>query len=168
MEDEAMRMCGGMSLAVMVVCFVGCKNGFSWGGVTSSSQAEEPIAEQARLPIPPMSERGDFITTDTGLKYRILRKATGRSARPSETALCHYKGWLDNGEVFDTSYKKNKPVPLPIRGVVPGFGEGLQLVGKGGAIELIIPSILGYGSRGTPGIPKNSTLHFEIEVIDVY
>jgi FKBP-type peptidyl-prolyl cis-trans isomerase len=71
--------------------------------------------------------------------------------------------------VFDSSYKRNEPIEFPLNGVIPGWTEGMQLVGQGGMIELLIPSDLGYGARGTPGgpIPPNATLHFLVELLEV-
>ncbi len=72
----------------------------------------------------------------------------------------HYRGWLDNGKEFDGSYSRNEPATFPLNRVIPGWTEGVQLVGKGGMIELEIPSELGYGPQGAGGglIPPNATL----------
>jgi FKBP-type peptidyl-prolyl cis-trans isomerase len=80
----------------------------------------------------------------------------------------HYHGWLDNGQKFDSSYDRGETIEFPLNGVIPGWTEGMQLVGKGGMIELQIPGKLGYGRRGSPGtIPPDATLHFLVELIDV-
>ncbi len=80
----------------------------------------------------------------------------------------HYRGWLDDGKEFDSSYKRNDPATFPLNRVIPGWTEGMQLVGKGGMIELEIPSELGYGAAGSPGaIPPNARLHFLVELIDI-
>jgi FKBP-type peptidyl-prolyl cis-trans isomerase len=81
----------------------------------------------------------------------------------------NYHGWLDDGKVFDSSYKRGEPIDFGLNQVIPGWTEGMQLVGEGGMIELLIPSKLGYGARGTPGgpIPPNATLHFLVELLDV-
>ena len=77
----------------------------------------------------------------------------------------HYKGWLDNKKEFDSSYKRGEEISFPLNMVIPGWTEGLQLVGEGGMIELEIPSELGYGKRGAGNaIPPNSTLHFLVEL----
>lgn len=108
-----------------------------------------------------------FKTTDSELKYRILREGTGKKPTPETLVAAHYQGWLDNGKVFDSSYRKRRPITFKLGQVVKGWGEGLQLVGQGGMIELVIPAELGYGNRGQPGIPANSTLHFLVEVLEV-
>lgn len=109
-----------------------------------------------------------FTETISGLKYKILRQGTGRKPAASDTVLAHYAGWLDDGTEFDSSYKRGKPTDFPLNGVIPGWTEGLQLVGEGGMIELEIPSEMGYGQKGMPGsIPPNATLHFKVELIEV-
>ncbi len=110
-----------------------------------------------------------FAKTNSGLQYRVLRKGAGTNPKASNTVEVHYHGWLDDGKVFDSSYQRGEPIDFPLNGVIPGWTEGMQLVGEGGMIELLIPSNLGYGARGTPGgpIPPNATLHFLVELLDV-
>jgi FKBP-type peptidyl-prolyl cis-trans isomerase FkpA len=108
-----------------------------------------------------------FTTTRSGLYYRILRKSNGRKPRTTDTVLAHYRGWLDNGKQFDSSYERGEPTEFPLNGVVPGWTEGLQLIGVGGMIELEVPPGLGYGAQGRPGIPPNATLHFIIELKEI-
>jgi FKBP-type peptidyl-prolyl cis-trans isomerase FkpA len=110
-----------------------------------------------------------FTSTASGLQYRILRKGAGASPKATSNVTVHYHGWLDGGKVFDSSYQRGESIDFPLNGVIPGWTEGMQLVGEGGMIELVIPSNLGYGKRGTPGgpIPPDATLHFLVELIDV-
>jgi FKBP-type peptidyl-prolyl cis-trans isomerase len=110
----------------------------------------------------------EFAATGTGLKYRILRNSDGRQPTASDQVRCHYRGWLDDGSEFDSSYGRGEPTEFPLNGVIPGWTEGLQLIGEGGKIELEIPHELGYGTRGYPPvIPGSSRLHFIIELINV-
>lgn len=107
----------------------------------------------------------EFTETPSGLKYKILRKSDGKKPTASSLVKAHYRGWLDDGTEFDSSYKRGKgPLTFPLNQVVPGWTEGLQLIGEGGMIELEIPPQLGYGERGQPPIPPNSTLHFIVEL----
>lgn len=109
-----------------------------------------------------------FTKTASGLKYRILRKADGVKPKLSNRFVANYVGWLDNGKVFDSSYTKGEPLSLGVGQVIDGWKEGLQLVNKGGMIELEIPAKLGYGARGAgKDVPPNATLHFITELIDV-
>ena len=109
----------------------------------------------------------EFSSTKSGLKYRIRRKGAGQKPATQDTVSVHYKGWLDNGKEFDSSYGRGESIEFPLKQVIPGWTEGMQLVGKGGMIELEIPSKLGYGAKGTQGIPGGSTLHFLVELIAV-
>ena len=109
----------------------------------------------------------EFTTTPSGLKYKLLRKGDGSNPRASDEVTVNYKGWLNSGKVFDSSYGK-EPISFRLREVVPGWTEGLRLVSEGGMIELEIPPELGYGAQSPPGIPPNSTLHFIVELIKVH
>ncbi len=110
----------------------------------------------------------DFTATPSGLKYKVLRKGSGAKPKATDTVTVNYRGWLDNGKEFDSSYKRGEPISFPLNRVIPGWTEGMQLVGKGGMIELEIPSELGYGARGAGGaIPPNAQLHFLVELIDI-
>ncbi|TWU33038.1 FKBP-type peptidyl-prolyl cis-trans isomerase [Novipirellula artificiosorum] len=110
----------------------------------------------------------EFKKTDSGLKFRILRKSDQPKPKATDAVEVHYKGWLDDKKIFDSSYRRAEKISFPLRGVIAGWTEGMQLVGEGGMIELEIPGELGYGRRGMPGaIPPNATLHFIVELFDV-
>ncbi len=109
-----------------------------------------------------------FTTTKSGLKYRILREGAGAKPTARQKVEVNYHGWLDNGSVFDSSYRRGESIAFGLNQVIPGWTEGMQLVGEGGMIELEIPSKLGYGDRGSPPvIPAKAQLHFLVELIDV-
>jgi FKBP-type peptidyl-prolyl cis-trans isomerase FkpA len=102
-----------------------------------------------------------FTTTQSGLKYRVLRKGSDKMPKATDKVEVHYHGWLDSGKVFDSSYERGQTIAFGLNQVIKGWTEGMQLVGEGGMIELEIPSDLGYGARGAGGvIPGNATLHF--------
>ena len=110
----------------------------------------------------------EFTTTDSGLKYRILRKSSGAKPSANSRVTVDYSGWLDNGTVFDSSYDRPDPATFALGAVIAGWTEGIQYVGEGGMIELEIPSELGYGRNGfPPNIPPNSRLHFKVELIRI-
>lgn len=110
----------------------------------------------------------EFKVTDSGLRYRVLRKSEGRRATASNTVTVSYRGWLDDGKEFDSSYDRGQPISFPLGGVIAGWTEGMQLVGEGGMIELWVPARLGYGKDGSGGsVPPNATLHFIVELIEV-
>jgi FKBP-type peptidyl-prolyl cis-trans isomerase FkpA len=109
-----------------------------------------------------------FTTTPSGLQYRVLRKGSGGNPKATNTVKVNYHGWLDDGKVFDSSYQRGEAISFPLNQVIPGWTEGMQQVGQGGMIELVIPSKIGYGDRGAPPvIPPKATLHFLVELIEV-
>ena len=104
-----------------------------------------------------------MITTASGLKYEILVAGEGAKPGPTDYALVNYRGALADGTVFDAQ----NAAPFPVDGVVPGFGEGLQLMARGTRLRLWIPPELGYGAESQGDtIPANSTLVFEVELLD--
>jgi len=105
----------------------------------------------------------EFETTQSGIQYRILRKSEWQKPTAIDSVAVHYRGWLDDGREFDSSYG-GSPASFSLSGVVPGWTEGLQLVGTGGMIELWIPAKLGYGVNGQGPIPPNAPLHFIVEL----
>ena len=110
----------------------------------------------------------DFLETMSGLKYRILRSAEGKLPKASDRVTVHYKGWLDDQSIFDSSYRRNEKISFGLNQVIKGWTEGMQLVAVGGMIELDIPYELGYGERGSPGaIPPKARLHFIVELLEV-
>ena len=135
---------------------------------TIEPDATAEIKQVAAVELPAMEERGEFTTTSSGLKYRIIREGKGRKPNKTSNVTCHYKGWLDNGTVFDSSYDRGQATSFALNQVVDGWTEGIQLIQEGGAIELEIPSDLGYGDSGRPPtIPGGATLHFDVELIKV-
>jgi FKBP-type peptidyl-prolyl cis-trans isomerase FkpA len=130
-------------------------------GLTGNSVgAAEPGPDDADAP-------QDFTTTPSGLKYRILRKSNGDKPRSGNTVTVNYRGWMDDGKEFDSSYQRNMPATFPLNRVIRGWTEGVQLIGKGGKIELDIPANLGYGAAGKGPIPPNARLHFIVELLDI-
>jgi FKBP-type peptidyl-prolyl cis-trans isomerase FkpA len=107
-------------------------------------------------------------TTASGLQYLTTKEGTGKSPAATSTVKVHYTGKLVDGTVFDSSIERGEPIEFPLNQVIPGWTEGLQLMKEGGKATLYIPSQLGYGQQGVPGtIPANSTLIFDVELIEV-
>lgn len=111
-----------------------------------------------------------FDKTESGLRYKMIQKGSGKQAQKGKTVSVHYSGSLENGKVFDSSYSRKKPIEFPLgQGhVIEGWDEGIALLQVGDKARFVIPSHLGYGSRGAGGvIPPNATLIFDVELMDV-
>lgn len=126
-------------------------------------------AEKSKAFFDKLSSNPKVKKSDSGLYYEIIQEGDGQTATQEDSVKVHYEGSLVDGTVFDSSLKRGQPVTFPVSGVVPGFGEGVQLVGPGGKVKLYIPAELGYGANPPQGsqIPPNSTLIFEVEMIEV-
>lgn len=105
--------------------------------------------------------------TASGLQYEVLAEGKGDAPKASDVVKVHYKGTLIDGSEFDSSYKRNEPAEFPVGGVIPGWTEALQLMKPGAKYRLLIPSNLAYGEQGRPGIPANSVLAFEVELLEI-
>lgn len=127
--------------------------------IPNSATTETPVVERVK--------------TASGLQYQDVKVGTGEVARPGYNVTVHYTGWLKSrdgstGRKFDSSRDKDEPFSfrLGTGQVIQGWDEGVQGMRVGGIRKLIVPSYLGYGSRGAPpAIPPNATLLFEIELL---
>ncbi len=118
------------------------------------------LAENAKKP--------GVVTTDSGLQYKILTTGDGKQPKDTDTVTTHYKGTLIDGREFDSSYKRDKPASFPVKGVIKGWTEALQLMHVGDKWQLFIPSELAYGAtKRSELIEANSTLVFEIELLGI-
>jgi peptidylprolyl isomerase len=117
------------------------------------------------------SPAGDTITTMSGLRYVITKKATGttRKAKPGETVVAHYTGTFLDGRVFDSSRERNQPFDFVLgqHQVIAGWDEAFALLNVGDRATLVIPPHLAYGSTDRGPIPANSTLVFDVELVDI-
>lgn len=111
--------------------------------------------------------REEVVSLPSGLQYEVLREGTGKTPKATDTVKCHYKGWLIDGTVFDSSYDNGAPATFPLNRVISGWTEGLQLMQEGSKHRLYIPYTLGYGPNGYASIPPFATLIFDVELIEV-
>ena len=100
-----------------------------------------------------------------GLYYVISSQGTGANPSLSSVVTVSYTGMLTDGSVFDASTQAGATFQLT--GVIKGWQEGMPFFKKGGKGKLLIPSAMGYGVAGSSGIPPNSVLIFDINLIDV-
>jgi len=106
--------------------------------------------------------------TDTGLQYEVLSGAEGAKPDVEDTVTVHYTGTLIDGTVFDSSVERGEPATFPLKGVIPGWTEGLQLMNTGSKFRFVIPSDLAYGDRGAgQNIGPGETLVFDVELLEI-
>jgi FKBP-type peptidyl-prolyl cis-trans isomerase len=144
------------------ICLLGC------------NKPAEPTADKPPVqPVPSApaasAQKGDMITTASGLKYQVLKKGTGTvSPKATDTVNVHYHGTLMDGTIFDSSVERGQPISFPLNGVIPGWTEGVQLMKVGDKFKFEIPPNLAYGANSpSPKIPANSTLVFEVELLGI-
>jgi FKBP-type peptidyl-prolyl cis-trans isomerase FkpA len=113
------------------------------------------------------SKREGVVTTESGLQYEILVAGKGASPKAEDTVKVHYHGTLVDGTVFDSSVERGQPAEFPLNRVIPGWTEGVQLMKVGSKYRFTIPSELAYGQRATGKIKPNSTLIFDVELLDI-
>jgi FKBP-type peptidyl-prolyl cis-trans isomerase FklB len=120
---------------------------------------EEFVAENVK--------KDGVVTLPSGLQYKILKQGDGKRPALDDKVACHYRGTLLDGREFDSSYQRNQPATVPVKGVIKGWSEALQLMPVGSKWQLFIPPQLAYGDRGVGGIGPNATLIFEVELISI-
>ena len=124
----------------------------------SRAQEDKFFAENAKI--------AGMKTTAEGIQYLVLNQAEGAKPTTNDEVTVHYKGTLLNGKQFDSSYDRNEPLKLSLGQVIKGWQIGIPLMSKGAKYKFFIPSRLAYGERATGEIPANSTLVFEVELLD--
>ncbi|MCT6701263.1 FKBP-type peptidyl-prolyl cis-trans isomerase [Rheinheimera sp. 4Y26] len=107
--------------------------------------------------------------TESGLQYEVITAADGPKPKAEEKVRVKYKGTFIDGTEFDSTDKSNggEPVEFQLNQVIPGWTEGVQLMGVGSKFKFTIPSALGYGDRDVGPIPANSVLQFEVELLGI-
>lgn len=102
-----------------------------------------------------------------GLQYKILREGKGEKPSLSDTVVVHYRGKLINGEEFDSSYARNEPATFPLQSIIKGWQQAVTAMPVGSKWEVYVPPQLAYGEQGKGPIGPNSTLVFEIELLEI-
>jgi FKBP-type peptidyl-prolyl cis-trans isomerase FkpA len=132
----------------------------------SQTDTEAPMTEAGG----PTPVSGDTVTTESGLQYIVISSGDGPAPEPGQTVYVHYTGWFTDGGKFDSSLDRGVPFAFPLgqRRVIAGWDEGVALMRVGDKRRFIIPPDLAYGEGGHPaGIPPNSTLIFDVELVSV-
>jgi len=114
------------------------------------------------------AKQDGVFTTASGLQYKVIKEGKGATPKLDDTVVTHYEGRLIDGQVFDSSYKRNQPATFPVKGVIKGWTEALQLMQVGAKWQLFIPADIAYGaSQRGQYIKPNSTLVFDIELLEI-
>ncbi len=144
------------------LCVVGCDK-------ATESAADKPADKAAPAAAASTGQTNEMTTTASGLKYQVLKHGNGTvSLKATDTVKVHYHGTLLDGTVFDSSVERGEPISFPLNGVIPGWTEGVQLMKVGDKFKFVIPPGLAYGpSSPSAKIPPNSTLVFEVELLEI-
>lgn len=135
--------------------------------VKQKKQATKNL-EEGKIFLAANAEKEGIVTTSSGLQYKIIKPGSGAIPKLDDTVVTHYKGTLIDGREFDSSVKRNKPATFPVKGVIKGWTEALQLMKVGAKWQLFIPSDIAYGSsKRSELIQANSTLIFELELLSI-
>ncbi len=143
--------------------------------ITESALAKKVLADKNKKDgeefLAQNNKKDGVVTLPSGLQYRVIKAGDGKKPTAADIAVCHYRATLLDGTEFDNSYKKRRvaPVNFPVKSVIKGWQEALQLMPAGSKWELFVPSDLAYGQRGVPrlNIGPNATLIFEVELLSV-
>ncbi len=138
---------------------------YLWVGIILACIAAFALARQSDDFMTRNARAKGVMTTPSGLQYKVIQPGQPGAAKPTDAdvALINYEGKLLNGTTFD---KSQQPTPMPVSAVVPGFSEALKLMPKGAKYRVWIKPELGYGAQEKGPIPANSTLVFDIDLID--
>ncbi len=132
------------------------------------AEADEANKELGKKFLADNAKKEGIKVTQSGLQYEILIEGKGDKPKETDTVRCHYEGRLIDGNVFDSSFKRNQPADFPVNQVIPGWVEALQLMPVGSKWRLYIPSDLAYGEHGAGDlIGPNMTLIFDVELIEI-
>lgn len=132
----------------------------------SKVESEKSKAEGEAFLVENANKEGVTVT-ESGLQYEVMSEGEGAKPVATDIVKVHYKGTLLDGTEFDSSYSRNEPTTFPLNRVIPGWTEGLQLMPVGSKYKFTIPSDLAYGERDLGKIPANSTLVFEVELLEI-
>jgi len=137
---------------------------------TALQNAMEKTAEANRLSeeefLANNSRRPEIQTTPSGLQYEIIMETNGEKPAPNSVVSVYYEGTFIDGSLFDSS--EGEAVNIPLDMVIPGWTEGLMLMGTGSKYRIYIPSNLAYGKTGVQNfIPPYSTLIFTVELLEI-
>jgi FKBP-type peptidyl-prolyl cis-trans isomerase len=150
-----------------VLCLAGC--GKEDQTVPANGNGSNSTPAKASAAATTSAQSNGWTTTASGLKYQVMKRGTGTvSPRATSVVKVHYHGTLLDGTVFDSSVERGEPASFPLNRVISGWTEGVQLMHVGDKFKFEIPPGLAYGPASpSPKIPANSTLVFEVELLEI-
>ena len=136
---------------------------------TKRDEQAEANRKEGRAFLDAHAKKEGVILLPSGLQYKVLKEGSGRSPGPEDSVSVHYRGMFIDGREFDSSYDRGQPILFPVKGVIAGWTEALQLMKEGSRWKIAVPPDLAYGEQGTPGGPigPHQVLLFELEVLKI-
>ena len=158
--------------AEMKAALEAARKDFQTKQVEASKQRAEKNKKEGEAFLAENKTKEGVLTLESGLQYKILKAGDGKKPAAADTVVCHYRGTLIDGTEFDSSIARNKPATLPLRQLIKGWDEALQLMPVGSKWQLFIPASLAYGEKGPVSkratkIGPNATLIFEVQLISI-
>ena len=134
------------------------------GAAAQSATGEKEVQEFVTKTATELGKKAQ--KTASGIYYWVIKDGTGDSPKPTDKVTVNYRGTFMDGREFDSSYKAGKPATFSLNGVIKGWTEGVGLMKVGASYKFLIPPQLAY-PNGRPGIPPNSWLAFDIELLSI-
>lgn len=136
--------------------------------IARTKEAGEKNKKEGEVFLAENRKKEGVITLPSGLQYKVIAAGKGDKPKETDTVTVNYRGTLIDGAEFDSSYKRNEPATFPVKGVISGWTEALQLMQTGSKWQLVVPANLGYGERGAgASIGPNAALIFEVELLSI-
>lgn len=132
----------------------------------SNAVAEKTLADGMAFLENNKTKEG-VVTLESGLQYKVIREGNGPKPSLEDSVVCHYTGTFIDGKVFDSSVERGTPATFAVNGVIKGWQEIVPMMPVGSKWMVYVPSALAYGARDNQGMPANSTLIFEIELLEI-
>lgn len=113
------------------------------------------------------AKKEGVVTPPRGLQYQILKKGDGKTPRLKDKVACNYRATFLDGTEFNGSYKRNEPTTVPVKGLIKGLSEALQLMPAGSKGQLFVPPQLVHGERSVCGTGPNAVVLFEVKLLSI-
>ncbi|MDR1679492.1 MAG: FKBP-type peptidyl-prolyl cis-trans isomerase [Prevotellaceae bacterium] len=133
----------------------------------NQAQREQKYIDDNKKFLTENAKKQGIVSLPSGLQYEVIIPSDG--AHPADTSIVkvHYEGKLIDGTVFDSSIQRGEAIEFPLNRVIPGWTEGVQHMTVGSTYKLYIPAELGYGAQPMGNIPPNSTLIFDVQLLEI-